>query len=108
MKIHIILITLLLAFTCQAQPLVLSQKECREMALTHSEDIKISSNNILQAKLDRKVASNSLLPQLSGSAMGMYMLPDMDFRIKSHSADLCRRQNRIWNKARQTGCGGIA
>ena len=79
MKIHIILITLLLAFTCQAQPLVLSQKECREMALTHSEDIKISSNNILQAKLDRKVASNSLLPQLSGSAMGMYMLPDMDF-----------------------------
>lgn len=40
MKIHIIIATLLLAFTCQAQPLVLSQKECRQMALTHSEDIK--------------------------------------------------------------------
>lgn len=53
MKIHIIIATLLLAFTCQAQPLVLSQKECRQMALTHSEDIKISSNNILQAELDR-------------------------------------------------------
>lgn len=79
MKIHIIIATLLLAFTCQAQPLVLSQKECRQMALTHSEDIKISSNNILQAELDRKVARNSLLPQLSGSAMGMSMLPDMDF-----------------------------
>ena len=79
MKIHIIIATLLLAFTCQAQPLVLSQKECRQMALTHSEDIKISSNNILQTELDRKVARNSLLPQLSGSAMGMSMLPDMDF-----------------------------
>lgn len=79
MKIYIIIATLLLAFTCQAQPLVLSQKECREMALNHSEDIKISSNNILQAELDRKVACNSLLPQLNGSAMGMYMLPDMDF-----------------------------
>ena len=49
MKIHIIIATLLLAFTCQAQPLVLSQKECRQMALTHSEDIKISSTWILRA-----------------------------------------------------------
>lgn len=80
MKVHIIIATqLLLALTCQAQSLVLSQKECRDMALTHSEDIKISSNNITQAELDHKVARNSLLPQLSGSAMGMYMAPDMDF-----------------------------
>lgn len=79
MKIQIIIATLLLAFTCQAQPLVLSRKECRELALTHSEDMKISSNNISQAELDHKVVRNSLLPQLSGSAMGMYMAPDMDF-----------------------------
>lgn len=79
MKIQIIIATLLLAFTCQAQSLVLSQKECRDMALTHSEDMKISSNNISQAELDHKVARNSLLPQLSGSAMGMYMAPDIDF-----------------------------
>ena len=85
MKIQIIIATLLLAFTCQAQPLVLSRKECRELALTHSEDMKISSNNISQAELDHKVVRNSLLPQLSGSAMGMYMAPDMDFEGMSLS-----------------------
>ena len=85
MRIHIITTLLLLAFTCQAQPLVLSQKECRELALTHSEDMKISSNNISQAELDHKIARNSLLPQFSGSAMGMYMAPDMDFEGMSLS-----------------------
>lgn len=85
MKIQIIIAMLLLAFICQAQPLVLSRKECRELALTHSEDMKISSNNISQAELDRKVARNSLLPQLSGSATGMYMAPDMDFEGTSLS-----------------------
>lgn len=85
MKIHTIIAMLLLAFTCQAQSLVLSQKECRELALTHSEDMKISSNNISQAELDHKVARNSVLPQFSGSAMGMYMAPDMDFEGMSLS-----------------------
>lgn len=79
MKTHIIIASLLLAAICHAQPLVLSLKECRSMALGHSEDMKISSNNTLQAVLDHKVARNSLLPQLTGSAMGMYMAPDMDF-----------------------------
>lgn len=78
MKSYIIVATLLLALNCQAQSIVLSQKECRDMALTHSEDVKISSNNISQAELDHKVARNSFLPQLTGSAMGMYMSPDMD------------------------------
>lgn len=79
MKTYIIIAALSLALNCHAQSLVLSQRECRDMALTHSEDIKISSNNISQAELDHKVARNSLLPQLSGTAMGMYMAPDMDF-----------------------------
>ncbi len=78
MKLYIIIASLLLALTCQAQPLVLSQKECRNMALAHSEDMKISSNNIHQAELDHQVARNSLLPRLSSSAIGMYMAPDMD------------------------------
>ncbi len=79
MKIYIIIAALLLAMDCQAQSIVLSQEECRKMALAYDEDLKISANNISQAKLDHKVARNSLLPQLSGSAMGMYMAPDMGF-----------------------------
>ncbi len=78
MKIFIIIASLMLALNSQAQSLVLSQKGCRDMALENSEDMKISANNITQAELDYKVARNSLLPQLSGSAMGVYMAPDMD------------------------------
>lgn len=52
MRIQIIIAMLLFVLTGQAQKLVLSQKECRDMALSNSEDMKISSNNITQAKLD--------------------------------------------------------
>lgn len=79
MKIFIVAATILLALNCRAQSLVISLKECREMALAHSEDVRISSNNIMQAELDHKIARNSRLPQLNGSAMGMYMVPDMNF-----------------------------
>lgn len=85
MRIQIIIAMLLFVLTGQAQKLVLSQKECRDMALSNSEDMKISSNNITQAKLDHQVACNSLLPQLSSSAMGLYMAPDMDFEGMSLS-----------------------
>lgn len=78
MKTYFTVATLLLALNCQAQSIVLSQKECRDMALIHSEDVKISSNHISQAELDHKVARNSFLPQLTGSAVSMYMTPDMD------------------------------
>lgn len=58
--------------------LKLSQIQCREMAIAYSEDLKKSKNTLEQADIDCKIATTAMLPSLDGSAMGMYMLPDMD------------------------------
>lgn len=60
------------------QPLRISQAECREMALAHSEDLQRSENALRQAELDRKIAKTAFFPNIEGSAMGAYALPDMD------------------------------
>ncbi len=58
--------------------LKLSLIQCREMAIAYSEDLKKSKNTLEQADIDRKIATTAMLPSLDGSAMGMYMFPDMD------------------------------
>ncbi len=79
MKQYIVIAaTLLMAQNSMAQTVVLTQKECREMALSSSEDMKIAANKVSEAELDYKVARNSFFPQISGMAMGLYMAPDMD------------------------------
>ena len=60
------------------QPLRISQAECREMALAHSEDLQKSDNALKQADLDRKIATTAFLPKIEGSATGAYVFPDMD------------------------------
>lgn len=60
------------------QPLRISLSECREMALTHSEELQQADNTIQQAKLDRKIAATAYLPKIDGAATGAYMLPDID------------------------------
>jgi len=60
------------------QTLRISQAECREMALAHSEELQKSDNALRQAELDRKIAQTAFLPKIEGSAMGAYALPDMD------------------------------
>lgn len=60
------------------QPLRISQAECREMALAHSEDLQRSENALRQAELDRKIAQTAFLPKIEGSATGAYVLPDLD------------------------------
>lgn len=60
------------------QPLRISQAECREMALSHSEELQQSDNALRQAELDRKIAKTAFLPKIEGSAMGVYAFPDMD------------------------------
>lgn len=60
------------------QPLRVSLSECREMALTHSEELQQADNTIQQAKLDRKIAATAYLPKIDGAATGAYMLPDID------------------------------
>lgn len=60
------------------KPLRISLSECREMALTHSEELQQADNTIQQAKLDRKIAATAYLPKIDGAATGAYMLPDID------------------------------
>ena len=77
----IITCSLLLASTASVmaqQPLRLSQQDCRERAIAHSEDLQQANNAIQQAKLDRKIANTAYLPNLEGSAIGAYVLPDID------------------------------
>lgn len=60
------------------QTLRISQAECREMALAHSEEVQKSDNILRQAELDRKIAQTAFFPKIEGSAMSVYALPDMD------------------------------
>ena len=60
------------------QPLPLSLAECRERALAHSEELRQADNRLEQARLDRRIAATAALPKIEGSAIGAYMLPDMD------------------------------
>lgn len=60
------------------KPLRISLSECREMALTHSEELQQADNTIQQAKLDRKIAATAYLPKIDGAATGAYMLPDIN------------------------------
>lgn len=66
--------------TAAAQPaqLHLSQQECRRMALEASEELQSAENRLRQAELDRRIAATAALPNLSASATGAYMLPDVD------------------------------
>lgn len=60
------------------ETLKLSLIQCRDMAIKYSEELKKSKNTLKQAELDRKIATTAMLPSLDGSAMGVYMLPDID------------------------------
>lgn len=60
------------------QPLRLSLDECRKMALVHNEALQQADNALRQAELDRQIAKTAFLPKFDASAVGAYMLPDMD------------------------------
>ena len=78
----------LLAIACTAllglpeaaaqQPLRLSQADCREMALQHSEALQKADNARKQAELDQGIARAAYLPKIDASATGTYLFPDMD------------------------------
>lgn len=73
-RILIILITLLGWGISPAQtPLMLSLKDCREMALQHSEDLRKADNALRQAELDKRIAFASYLPQLDATGTGAYV-----------------------------------
>lgn len=60
------------------QPMKLSMEQCRDMALTASEELKQADNSLRQAELDDKIAATARLPKIEGSATGAYVLPDIE------------------------------
>ena len=60
------------------QPMKLSMEQCRDMALTASEELKQADNRLRQAELDDKIAAMARLPKIEGSATGAYVLPDIE------------------------------
>lgn len=60
------------------QPMKLSMEQCRDMALTASEELKQADNRLRQAELDDKIAATVRLPKIEGSATGAYILPDIE------------------------------
>lgn len=60
------------------QPMKLSMEQCRDMALTTSEELKQADNSLRQAELDDKIAATARLPKIEGSATGAYVLPDIE------------------------------
>lgn len=60
------------------QPMKLSMEQCRDMALTTSEELKQADNRLRQAELDDKIAATARLPMIEGSATGAYVLPDIE------------------------------
>ncbi|MDD6211271.1 MAG: TolC family protein [Bacteroidales bacterium] len=59
-------------------PLVLSQAECRQMALAHNEELKKADNALRQAELDKAIAFTAYLPKFDAMASGTYVFPDLD------------------------------
>lgn len=60
------------------QPMKLSIEQCRDMALTTSEELKQADNRLRQAEFDDKIAATARLPKIEGSATGAYVLPDIE------------------------------
>ena len=70
---------MLASLGCYAQETIhLSLEQCKTMALQQSEDIKIAGNNSTQAQYDKDIAFANYLPNFEGSAMGIYLSPDID------------------------------
>ena len=59
-------------------PLSLTLSECREMALAHNEELQKADNNLRKAELDKAIALTSYLPSIDGSAVGAYIVEDID------------------------------
>ena len=62
----------------EQEPLMLSQEECRKMALAYNEDMQNADNELRKAKLDKAIAFAAYLPGFDASASGTYIYPDID------------------------------
>lgn len=89
---QILIIMAMLTITqTSGQTISLNRDECRNMALSHSENMKKAKNGLSQAELDCKIARTAYLPKFDASASAMYMLPDIDMmgaKMQTHGAYL--------------------
>lgn len=76
--ISLVLACLSSAAQTSEPPLRLSLDDCRQMALSHSEDLQRADNAVRQAELDKEIAFAAYLPKFDASLTGTYMYPDMD------------------------------
>lgn len=63
-------------FFINASALDLSIRECREMALSTDEELRIAENNLSSAELTVGVARTAYLPKLDGNGALLYNTPD--------------------------------
>lgn len=81
MKQYILLGALSIGLSIQVsaqKELLLTQTECRKLALQRNEDLQKATHNLQQAELDKDIAFSAYLPKIDGMASGTYMFPDMD------------------------------
>lgn len=78
MKLGVTILLASAALAASARPLRLSCDECRRMAVESSEEIKSAVNSVRASGLDRQIARTAYLPNLSGSATGVYSPTNTD------------------------------
>ena len=70
---------LLLAFLLSALAagaIELSLNECRELALSNDEDMKIAQNRVVQADLDKGIAKTAYFPKFDINGAALYLTPN--------------------------------
>ncbi|MFW5890049.1 MAG: TolC family protein, partial [Marinilabiliaceae bacterium] len=72
-------ITIILPARAQTR---MDQSKCREMALEHSREIKITDNKIEQARLGKSIARAGHLPSLNATGMFFYKPDDLEYSIE--------------------------
>ena len=78
MRIQFLLFAALVSAFAGVSAMTIDVDKAVEIALENSEELRAAKNAVTQSKLDKKVARTAYLPNFSGSATGMCMLPDYE------------------------------
>lgn len=62
----------------EASAITLDSRQCVEMALSSSADLRMAENASEQARLQKGIARTAYLPNFSGSALGVSRMPDQE------------------------------
>lgn len=76
MNIRNISFLLCLATAFSALAIDLSLAQCRELALSHDEDLRIAQNRVEQAELDKGIAKTAYFPKFDINGGAFYLTPN--------------------------------